>query len=266
MKTPAAVALHFDDGSALPIEGRLGDVFSITFEGVPLNRLEALTIAAVDHLWQARRLPDRRGQEADWTKRYPSKAGFAQELIESVLSFQFGILFMGSEKGGLVARDPETGKPRVYKEQDVLREKNRRSLAVLARSAVKGLVLRGLKLASLKRFAEARQAMERAVEFDGENGQSWLWLGIMRQREGDNRGARPDFERAARLLKSPYLGEVACPACGWIPAGQPMWKCDSCGEKVDKFATEGRCVLCSRRWDTTACIACDTTSPHGEWM
>jgi hypothetical protein len=57
---------------------------------------------------------------------------------------------------------------------------------------------------------------------------------------------------------------VRCPLCAWVPAKVSLWSC-TCGHQWNTFDTGGVCPACSLRWTTTACLACQRSSPHSDW-
>jgi tetratricopeptide (TPR) repeat protein len=256
---------NFDDGSTFVLDGTLDAAFEIAFGECDPERIEEVVLAAVDYFWLVQRVPDKRGNEHPWEQRFSSKQDLTPAVLQPILNSQCGTIILGLEKYNLIIVDPDDGKSRTYKGKEALEKSNEYSLNYLGGFATKGLFMRGMAFVQQGRMGDARDVLERAVEFDEEFGQAWFWLGIVLQKQGENPEARRAFPKAAKLLQSPHFGKVACPSCGWIPSGEPMWKCDGCGERFDTFATRAKCPKCAKTHDTTSCIACKERPPHPDW-
>jgi len=257
--------LEFDDGSVLEMTGPLSQAYLMAFGRLDLEHVGALVVAATDYFWETRRVPTKRGEELAWEEPFAKKSDLAGAVLGPLLNSQRIVLFMGVEKYNLVLRDPDGDTTRTLHGKEALEESHKISLIHLGDFAFKGYFLRGLKALREDRSGDARAALEEAAELNPDDGQNWFWLGIARQRTGDNAQARPAFRKAAMLLESPHIGSVACPECGWIPCGQPLWKCDGCGAAFDTFETRARCPRCEKTWEVTLCIACRRTPRHSDW-
>jgi hypothetical protein len=62
-------------------------------------------------------------------------------------------------------------------------------------------------------------------------------------------------------------GEIACPACGFVPPQGYEWLCgpDGCGGLFDTFATHGRCPHCEAQFAWTQCPSCGRGTAHQAW-
>jgi hypothetical protein len=68
---------------------------------------------------------------------------------------------------------------------------------------------------------------------------------------------------------------IRCPACQWQPAPTSQWFCQDadapehfspgCSTAWNTFMTRGRCPGCAHQWRWTACLKCNTWSPHEAW-
>lgn len=69
-----------------------------------------------------------------------------------------------------------------------------------------------------------------------------------------------------KMAKLPRRHGFSCPNCKASPPIGQYWKCSSCQQPFDTFATQGVCPHCSARYETTRCIDCGASTPIAQWI
>jgi Zn-dependent protease len=70
----------------------------------------------------------------------------------------------------------------------------------------------------------------------------------------------------AKLARLPRRSGFACPSCKQAPILGPIWRCDSCHQPFDTFATHAQCPHCGAQFAETRCPECGRMYPFAEWL
>lgn len=257
--------LRFDDGSEtdLNLHPDLRKAMATPFHKLDPAKVEILLTAAIDWFWDRRQEPSPYGEAKPWSKTYATKGELGLVVVQRYLHFQVIAEQTGIAKFVLKMQNEETSM--AIRGEPAYKRCNEMTRGHLMRYGALSLNEAGMRLLAAGAAAEARETFDGITQLLPEEGTAWFWLGILRRRDGDAEGAAPAFRRAAELLASSYLDRARCPSCGFIPCGQPMWKCEGCGEMVDLFEARGECPKCRKANGDTACPACRAKAPHASW-
>ena len=93
-----------------------------------------------------------------------------------------------------------------------------------------------------------------------------IWIGVMAFFLLSNCWQSFQHAKAIRRLeKLPRHATYTCPSCTSSPPAGPFWRCDTCSQPFDVFATDGTCPNCSGIKATVPCVDCGTVSPVAAW-
>jgi len=259
------VILTFDDGSTtdLNLRADLRKAMHGPFDKIDPAKTEIFLTAAVDWFWETKQEPDAQGNTVPWSAVPATKGELGFRVIERLLHYQLQADQQGPARFLFRLEGQDTSK--ALRGEAALRVCNERARGHLLKYGELSLLSAALKFLGSGTTPEAREALEGIVDLFPESGTGWFWLGILLRREGRSERAGAAFHKAATLLDSPYLDRVKCPSCGWIPCGQPLWKCVACGEAIDVFEARGDCPKCSKPQGDTICLACGLKSAHASW-
>lgn len=93
------------------------------------------------------------------------------------------------------------------------------------------------------------------------------WLGLIAVYAGSN--CWNSFKVARAMVaqeKIPRRVGFACPSCRMAPPLGAFWKCQSCGQQFDTFASGAACPHCGTQYPTTVCLDCRQQAPLSEWV
>ena len=224
--------ITFIDDSTLRLNAAIHAVFARENPDI----VRTLIQAAVEYFWIRESEPAGEGLEIGWSRAYETRG----ELGAAILNrFHANV---------------EPAPDRGEHTRDAVAEYGRR-----------GIILRSTQVIRRGDPAEIFDLLKWAVEMDVSDPNAWCWYAIAQGRLGNLEDAREASIRAARLREPSHIGDVACPACTWVPDGSPLWYCDSCGDPFDMFATHASCPTCRRQSEVTACPACRKNLPHQTW-
>jgi len=103
--------------------------------------------------------------------------------------------------------------------------------------------------------------------FTSSNPRPAIWLGLMATFILVNCWGGLMHARAlSRLAKIPRRNGFACPSCKAAPPLGPVWRCGSCRQSFDTFATGAACPFCGAQYSVTHCFECGEASPISQWQ
>ncbi|MCL5098624.1 MAG: site-2 protease family protein [Candidatus Omnitrophica bacterium] len=93
-----------------------------------------------------------------------------------------------------------------------------------------------------------------------------IWIGILAVFILSNcwRGLM-EARTLARIDRIPHRDGWACPECKQSPLEGAFWKCASCSQPFDIFATRACCPYCGGQYPVAFCPHCGSAHPLDEW-
>lgn len=69
-----------------------------------------------------------------------------------------------------------------------------------------------------------------------------------------------------KIEKLPRREGYICPSCGAAPHIGEHWKCTTCKQAFDTFATQAKCPWCAAQFSNTMCVDCQQLHPMNDWV
>lgn len=263
----------FDDGSTFQVEKfKLGSphqraAFDAVFgnDETPWREwLQRYFEPIVDYFWEAKRIPDKRGDEIEWPRTFESKEFLAAGVLGGIL----GRALVAKAFPNLIylVADPEAGSTESLRGEKAFEAAVDSSRQVFLWLMERALARRATILLKEKDREAALDDLRMIAAIHGaEPAGARTTFKKFVEETGDDLAIRETWRAVAENRDSPHLDSVTCPECGWVPDGKPRWVCDACRTKFDTFTTRASCPKCGKSREETGCPACNALTAHARW-